>query len=340
LSPSRFHELTRRYADLRIAIVGDFCLDRYLEIDPAKKEVSLETGLPVHNVINVRAQPGGAGTVLNNLVSLGVRTIFPIGFCGEDGEGYELRKALAANPGVRLDHFLQTPERRTSTYCKPLVLEPGKPPRELNRLDQKNWSPTPAELSNRFSSGLVSLARELDGIIILRQTDSPLTGVVTADLLAVIPEFQRDNPRISILADSRTGLHDFPPVIFKMNAAELAALERIHSAGDMDAIKAAATRLARQQAQSVFVTLAERGILGADSAGGVEHSPALPLRGQIDIVGAGDAVSANLQVALCAGASLREAIDLANIAASIVIHQIGTTGTASVPQMKQLLFSS
>ncbi|MGB9603605.1 MAG: carbohydrate kinase, partial [Limisphaerales bacterium] len=65
---NRFKELTGRYKDLRIAVVGDFCLDRYLEIDPELKETSLETGLEVYNVVKVRAQPGGAGTILNNLV--------------------------------------------------------------------------------------------------------------------------------------------------------------------------------------------------------------------------------------------------------------------------------
>ena len=54
------------------------------------------------NVVNVRAQPGGAGTVLNNLSALGVGTIYPVGFAGEDGEGYELCRALAAKTGVRL----------------------------------------------------------------------------------------------------------------------------------------------------------------------------------------------------------------------------------------------
>ena len=41
--------------------------------------------------------------------------------------------------------------------------------------------------------------------------------------------------------------------------------------------------------------------------------------------------------ALAAGATLREAIELANAAASIVIHQLGTTGTASVEQLRELL---
>src|SRR5437016_8218171 len=123
MTGARFQAVTERYRELSIAVLGDFCLDRYLEIDPARHEVSLETGLPVHNVVNVRAQPGGAGTVLNNLVALGVGKIFPVGFCGDDGEGYELRRALGAREGVQLDHFFQTSERCTFTYCKPLVIE-------------------------------------------------------------------------------------------------------------------------------------------------------------------------------------------------------------------------
>src|SRR6266700_2685393 len=101
----RLREITAAYGRLRIAIVGDFCLDRYLEIDPARQETSIETGLPVHNVVNVRSQPGAAGTILNNLVALGIREIYPVGFAGEDGEGFELRAALRNQRGVRLYHF-------------------------------------------------------------------------------------------------------------------------------------------------------------------------------------------------------------------------------------------
>ena len=57
MDSARFSGIVERYSGLRIAVLGDFCLDRYLEIDPSKAEVSLETGLPVHNVMNVRAQP-------------------------------------------------------------------------------------------------------------------------------------------------------------------------------------------------------------------------------------------------------------------------------------------
>ena len=81
----RFEELVDRYAQLRVAVVGDVCLDRYLEIDPARKETSLETGLPVHNVMNVRNQLGGAANVVANLVALGIRQVDLVGYCGDDG---------------------------------------------------------------------------------------------------------------------------------------------------------------------------------------------------------------------------------------------------------------
>jgi bifunctional ADP-heptose synthase (sugar kinase/adenylyltransferase) len=83
--------------------------------------------------------------------------------------------------------------------------------------------------------------------------------------------------------------------------------------------------------------LAEGGIIGATSEGEATHSPALPVRGEIDIVGAGDAVTANLAAALAGGAELSEALALANAGASVVIHKLGTTGTASVEEMCEAL---
>ena len=54
MNAARFDEITADYGRLRIGVVGDFFLDRYLLIDPARAETSIETGLPVHNVVGVR----------------------------------------------------------------------------------------------------------------------------------------------------------------------------------------------------------------------------------------------------------------------------------------------
>src|SRR5215471_1931629 len=162
MTPQRFHEITAQYSSLKIALLGDFCLDRYLEIDPGREERSIETGLPVYNVVNVRPQPGGAGTILNNLAALGIGAIYPIGFAGFDGEGFELWRALEWLPGVKLTHFVRTEQRRTFTYCKPLLCGPNQPPVELNRLDSKNWTPTPALLQGLLINGLMAAAEVAD----------------------------------------------------------------------------------------------------------------------------------------------------------------------------------
>ena len=338
MSPARFQEITAQYASLRVGVVGDFCLDRYLEIDPTKQELSIETGLPVHNVVNVRSQPGGAGTILNNLTALGVAEIYPVGFAGEDGEGFELRAALRSRPRVNLQHFWKTDQRRTFTYCKPLVIETGKPPVELNRLDSKNWTRTPALLQGLLIDSVANVAREADALILLDQVDAPETGVITSRLLEAVGHIAHELPELPILADSRRGLRGYPPVIFKMNAAELAALTGAGQKNpDLEQVKGIAATLARKQTRCVFVTLSECGILGAPPDGAVEHVPALPIRGPIDIVGAGDAVTANLTAALAAGATMREAMEIAMAAASIVIHQLGTTGSASLGQIGSLL---
>jgi rfaE bifunctional protein kinase chain/domain len=336
MNPDRLRRITGQYNSLRIAIVGDFCLDRYLEIDPQRKEISLETNLPVYNVEHVRSQPGGAGTILNNLVALGIGELFPVGFAGEDGEGFELTRALARMAGVTTKHFLQTPSRRTFTYTKPLLMERGKAPLELNRLDFKNWSPTPPAVSQVLQESVTRLADRVDAMILLDQVDLVNTGVVTRELLETVGTLASSRPKVFVVADSRRGLKDFPPVSFKMNRAEFNRLTGMAGECPLEAMQAAALELARRNGRPVFVSLAENGILGASPTGQADHVPALPVHGEIDIVGAGDAVTANLAAAWSAGASLAEALELAMLAASIVVHQLGTTGTASVSQLSEL----
>ncbi len=339
MNKSRFEEIVARYSKLRIGVLGDFCLDRYLEIDPALTETSIETGLSVHNVVRVRAQPGAAGTILNNLVALGIGRIVPIGFCGLDGEGYELLRALESLSGVEMGHFCQTDARRTATYCKPLLMHPGKAPEELNRLDNKNWSQTPSSVESRLISSLELLAGSLDALILLDQMDLAWTGVITPRVLECVGNLAKRRVPACMLADSRRGLKSFPPLSFKMNGAELASLTAQPLSESLEEVRSQARQLAALNNWPTFITLAERGIVAATPEGETFHHPSLPLRGEIDIVGAGDSVTANLSAALAAGATVAEAIELANAAASVVIHQLGTTGTASREQIRHLITS-
>ena len=395
LTPQRLEEIASRFGKLRVALVGDICLDRYFEIDPGLQEVSIETKLPVHNVVRVRCQPGGAGTILNNLAALGVGEIWPVAIIGKDGEGFELRRALeivgegrskfnheghedhergegdkknereegrssvsggmdagcsargdARAPEtvarrqprttrVRLDWVVESEERHTFTYSKPLLMHKARAPEELSRLDMKNWTPTPVALQERMAEAVRALGREVDAMILLDQVDLPETGVVTRRVLEAVREVAEANPKLLVIADSRRSLRGFPKMSFKMNAAELGLFFN-STRLSVEEVKEKARILSKQNGRHVFVTMSERGMVGAKSDE-VEWVPALPVRGEIDIVGAGDAVTANLTAALGAGAELREALEMAQLAASVVVHQLGTTGTASVDEMRKFL---
>src|SRR5262245_52938439 len=128
-----------------IGVLGDLFLDRYLDIDSALTEPSIETGLDAYQVVQVRSYPGAAGTVINNLAALGVGRTIPISLVGDDGEGYELLQGLRNLGVVDTKSVLRPEGRRTPTYTKPMLHAGHGGARELNRLDIKNRTRTPAE---------------------------------------------------------------------------------------------------------------------------------------------------------------------------------------------------
>ncbi len=109
LDAALIDRILKRFPALKIGVLGDLFLDRYLDIDAALTEPSIETGLDAYQVTRVRSYPGAAGTVISNLAALGVGKIYPISVIGDDGEGYELRQALA--PWRRWNQWLFIPTR-------------------------------------------------------------------------------------------------------------------------------------------------------------------------------------------------------------------------------------
>lgn len=180
LTESRLEHILAQIPQLNIGVIGDLFLDRYLDLDASLTEASLETDLDAYQVVNIRSQPGAAGTVLNNLAALGLRQVSIVALIGDDGEGHELRQALSRLPCVNASHLFSWPGRRTPTYTKPMLVEPGRPPRELNRLDIKNRTPTPPEAEARLLDALADIWPRVDVLLALDQVRKPDTGVITS----------------------------------------------------------------------------------------------------------------------------------------------------------------
>ena len=203
-----------------IGLVGDLFLDRYLDIDAARNEPSVETGLTAYQVARVRSYPGALGTVMNNLAALGVGRICPVAVIGDDGEGYELRQALSRMPAVDQTGLVAASDRRTPTYTKPMLEEAGHPSRELNRLDIKNRTPTPPALESAVIERIDRAWSQFDALIVLDQVSEVDCGVVTKRVRERIAELAARDPGKFVLADSREQIGKFRSVCVKPNADE------------------------------------------------------------------------------------------------------------------------
>lgn len=333
LSLERLDQLLARAPGLRVAVVGDFFLDRYLVTDLALAEVSIETGLEARQVVETRASPGAAGTVTNNLAALGVGTIYAVGVIGDDGEGFTLRRALEAT-GVRTALLRAGAARFTPTYMKPMVRQPDGGERELERLDIKNRAPLPDNAEERVVADMRDLlAAGLDAVIIADQAQERNCGVVTDEVRGALTELAGAHPDVLFFADSRVRIGEFRGVTIKPNQHEAAGAVGRQGALSLEEAGAVGRKLAARNGRPVYLTCGAEGILVC-TAEGVERAPAPPATGPIDIVGAGDSATAGIVCGVCAGASPVEAAALGNLCASVTIRKLGTTGTASPDELR------
>jgi rfaE bifunctional protein kinase chain/domain len=324
MDSGRLQDLLNHFPDVTVLIVGDFFLDKYLDIDPRLSEPSLETGLEAYQVTSVRRYPGAAGTVANNLRALDVNVI-ALGVVGEDGEGDDLRRGLDLI-GVESDGLIHAPGRFTPTYLKPILWQRNTPARELNRFDTKNRSLLPLEIENEVITRLDGLFTRLPGVVIVDQVLEPNCGVITDRVRLALSELARAHSATIVLADSRERIGEFRDVMLKPNTREAT-----HATGLTD-LSAAGRELRRRARRPVILTHGDRGMYLFD-VGGEQHIPAIPVAGPIDVVGAGDSAMAGLVAGLCAGGTLAESALVGNLAASLTIQQLGETGTATRAQI-------
>ncbi len=343
MNESRLDQLLEKFSSLHILVVGDFFLDKYLSLDPALSETSLETGLEAYQVVEIRHSPGAAGTVVSNLRALETQ-VSGVGVLGRVGAGFDLKQGLTRR-GVNLDGLLEAPDRFTPTYTKPMLRSaaPGGLERELNRFDIKNRQPLPVEWETAVIAQLERLVPLVGGVVIADQVQERNCGVITAGVRAALARLAAQYPAKIFAADSRVRIGEFERVMIKPNLQEAQAAvpeSKIHfglpDADELAIARAAGQALFEQNQKPVFITLAAQGIL-VISAAGLAHVPGIPQAGEIDVVGAGDSVMAGLVAGLCAGATPTEAAFIGNMAASITVQQLGTTGTASREQLRQRL---
>ncbi len=321
-----------------IVVFGDYCLDKYLFIDPLRDEPSLETGITAYQVFDVKCYPGAAGTVCSNLCALGA-SVCCVGFCGDDGDGLDLLNALN-RIGADTSLMVKTGDLRTCTYIKPMRGQSGGSYIELNRLDIRNFCTMSRELEEKLISNLRKAVKSASAVIILDQfmqrNMGTLTDYVRENINAIAQE--ANGKGVLFYADSRAFANEYRNMIVKCNNMEFMALKSPGTGDpeDENSIRNQAVQLIKSTGNSYFIT---RGSLGMMVTEGddVKSVQGFRVDGPIDIVGAGDASSAGIVLGLVLGLNREEAARLACAVSSITIQQIGCTGTATLGQVRDRL---
>lgn len=312
-------EILAEFPKYSALIVGDICLDRWCTYDPGTAEPSRETGIPRVGVVSTEITPGAGGTVANNLAALGIGRVAVLGIVGDDGFGYELKKALSGR-GISPELLVASPDVPTFTYTKLINISTGEEDRA--RIDFIHPRALASDLEAEILERLRAFATAFDIILVSDQAETRRGGVITPAVRQALAEIANADPEKIIWADSRIRTEQFRGIILKPNDLEAdSACASLFGSIDYE-------RLRRHiGSKPLFVTKGPEGVLVVDDQGET-LVPTLPIAKPVDICGAGDSFSAGAAVALAITRSPIEAAHFGNKVASITIMKKGT-GTAS-----------
>lgn len=329
MKDTRLAKVLLGFSELRVGVLGDFALDLYFDLQQETGEISIETGKAVHHGAAVRASPGAAGTIVNNLVALGVRQIAAFGWVGNDLFGRELIHLLAEQSVITEGLVSDAAGWETYVYMKPI-----EGTEEASRIDFGTDNQLSQEGLARVMERLETHLPELDVLIVNQQFEEGLTAAAHLDVLAAL---LARYPTCTVVSDLRTCTGRLAAGIVKSNAHELA---RMLAVADFDEADTDHCRELIRQAQAqlgrpVVMTRGENGLLYADGKE-IHLVPGIALPGKIDVVGAGDACLSALAAGLGSGAPLRPVLEIANLAAAVTVQKLNQTGTASPAEILAL----
>ncbi len=317
-------DILGKIKSVKIAVIGDFCLDAYWFVDEAKSEISIETGQATRPVLQQKYSPGGAGNVTNNLAAMEIKDIRAFGVIGKDPFGPEMVKIMNL-AGINTDNLLIQEEKwATHVYIKPYIAE-----KEQNRIDFGNYNSLSEDTANRLISNIEREIGEIDLVIINQQV---LSGIHTPYFRKRLVEVIGSFPQKLFIADSRNYTDFYTGSYRKMNDTEALYQCCINSTPDeiipYSETLYAARILFKRYKKPLFITRGSKGSIVVTELG-ITQVPGLLIMSKVDTVGAGDSYLAGAAATLAAGFNTETAAEIGSFVAGVTVQKLFQTGTAS-----------
>jgi D-glycero-beta-D-manno-heptose-7-phosphate kinase len=298
----------------RVAVIGDAVLDSYIYGNSDR--VSREAPVLIVQEDARENRLGGAANTAANLVALGAETEM-VGFVGDDEAGTTLR-ALLADKGIGTEGIRASPNVCTLTKTRILAGSLHTTKQQILRLDRVSRQPIEDTERRAFFEQSQAILDSCEAIIVSEYGDG-----LMSDLFAELARPSQELNRV-VVVDSRYNLKKYHGVTaVTPNEPETEAILGRSLRSERDAIEAAEELVASLGLVAALVTRGREGMAVAQQGQPSLSIAAHGSRDAVDVTGAGDTVAACFCLALTAGASVEEAARLANLAASVVVGQIG-----------------
>jgi bifunctional ADP-heptose synthase (sugar kinase/adenylyltransferase)/phosphoglycolate phosphatase-like HAD superfamily hydrolase len=331
MKPEFLKEVLEKIKSVKIAIIGDFCLDAYWFIDKSKSEISIETGRPTEPVSQQKYSLGGAGNVASNLIALEISDIRALGVIGNDPFGVEMISKMNQTGINTVNMLVQEKNWSTHVYIKPHIGDT-----EQNRIDFGNFNILSDVTADILIENLRKESKEVDLIIINQQV---LSGIHTEYFRLRLKDVINQYPEKIFIADSRNYSDDYKGAYRKMNDSEAVMLCGIFKESDDNIshseVVYAAERLFEKFRKPLFITRGARGSVVTDDKG-ISEIGGLMILSRTDTVGAGDSYLAGAAAALAAGYSIMTAGEMGTFTAGVTVQKLFQTGTASPGEILNL----
>ncbi|MBN2357774.1 D-glycero-beta-D-manno-heptose-7-phosphate kinase [candidate division KSB1 bacterium] len=302
----------RQMQSKRILVLGDIMLDEY--IWGKVMRISPEAPVPVVHVTRETFCPGGASNVARNLADFGLQT-YICGLAGKDSDGRKLI-GLLNHARINSDGLLLRP--KFTTIVKTRIIARHQ---QVVRVDREaTYQLTQKDLHD-LASFLQKIIPTIDAIII----EDYGKGLVTQTLVDLVVTMARENNKlVTVDPNVNNPLHWQGATLVKPNRQEAFAAASLPYREDAESLKAVGEKLLQLwRIPYLLITLGEGGMMLFEQNRPPFHSPTLA-REVFDVSGAGDTAIAFCTAALTSGTSARQATEIANHAAGIVIGKLGT----------------
>lgn len=317
----RIEQIIEQIGQLKVAIVGDVMIDRYIQGDINR--ISPEAPVPVLNFQQEENRLGGAANVALNLKALGAE-VFICSVIGDDSNGDELLNLLHKR-GFSTDSIIKSNDRQTTVKTRVIAAN-----QHLLRVDREDTSDLNNIEESYFLSSLETLIKNQKIDIILFQDYNK--GVLSKQIIEQTLDLAKTYQVLTTVDPKKKNFLSYKGVdLFKPNMSEVKAqlpFEIKPTIEDLDkADKFLRTKLNHEIS---LITLSEYGVYLSNG----KRSLICPTQARsiVDVCGAGDTVISVASLALTVDKDLNNLGFIANLAGGQVCEKVGV-----VPVDKELL---